>query len=139
MAFLLKKVVQEIEQRVSTQAEYLKKQNNLYKVLEEKYQSRMRVLETLATGTYEENEVVMNQLLQIKIEKTEIEENKKVHEQDVLRLTKEKDHSDIQISALKQELELAKNTYEKRCLQLETQATETKMELEKKLWNLSAF
>ncbi|KAL7183043.1 hypothetical protein ACSBR1_041682 [Camellia fascicularis] len=136
MAFLLKKVVQEVEQRVSTQAEYLKKQNNLYKVLEEKYQSRMRVLETLATGTYEENEVVMNQLLQIKIEKTEIEENKKVHEQDVLRLMKEKDHSDIQISALKQELELAKNTYEKRCLQLETQATETKMELEKKLTEL---
>ncbi|CAL5434060.1 unnamed protein product [Camellia sinensis] len=133
MAFHLKKVVQEIEQRVSTQAEYLKKQNNLDKVLEEKYQSRMRVLETLATGIYEENEVVMNQLLQIKIEKTEIEENKKVHEQDILRLTKEKDHSDIQISALKQELELAKNTYEKRCLQLETQATETKIELEKKL------
>ncbi|THG21978.1 hypothetical protein TEA_017948 [Camellia sinensis var. sinensis] len=129
MAFLLKKVVQEIEQRVSTQAEYLKKQNNLYKVLEEKYQSRMRVLETLATGTYEENE----------IEKTEIEENKKVHEQDILRLTKEKDHSDIQISALKQELELAKNTYEKHCLQLETQATETKMELEKKLMELECL
>ncbi|GMP96284.1 hypothetical protein CsSME_00044991 [Camellia sinensis var. sinensis] len=139
MAFLLKKVVQEIEQRVSTQAEYLKKQNNLYKVLEEKYQSRMRVLETLATGTYEENEVFMNQLLQIKIEKTEIEENKKVHEQDILRLTKEKDHSDIQISALKQELELAKNTYEKHCLQLETQATETKMELEKKLMELECL
>ncbi|KAI7980569.1 Kinesin-like protein KIN-14J [Camellia lanceoleosa] len=117
MAFLLKKVVQEIEQRVSTQAEYFKKQNNLYKVLEEKYQSRMRVIETLAIGTYEKNE----------IEKTKIEENKKVYEQYILRITKEKDHSDIQISALKQELELAKNTYEKRCLQLETQKL---MELE---------
>lgn len=74
-------------------------------VLGEKYQSRMRILETLATGTSEENE-------------TEIEENKKLEEQDVIRLVQEKDGSEIQISALKQELELAKMTYEKHCLQL---------------------
>ncbi|KAL7167537.1 hypothetical protein ACSBR2_038075 [Camellia fascicularis] len=126
MGFLLKRVVQEIEQRVSTQAESFKKQNNLYKVLGEKYQSRMRILETLATGTSEENE----------IEKTEIEENKKLEEQDVIRLVQEKDRSEIQISALKQELELAKMTYEKHCLQLETDAKETEVELEKKLMEL---
>ncbi|THF93863.1 hypothetical protein TEA_025363 [Camellia sinensis var. sinensis] len=136
MGFLLKRVVQEIEQRVSTQAESFKKQNNLYKVLGEKYQSRMRILETLATGTSEENEVVMNQLQKIKIEKTEIEENKKLEEQDVIQLVQEKDRSEIQISALKQELELAKMTYEKHCLQLETDAKETEVELEKKLMEL---
>ncbi|KAI7988019.1 Kinesin-like protein KIN-14J [Camellia lanceoleosa] len=136
MGFLLKRVVQEIEQRVSTQAESFKKQNNLYKVLGEKYQSRTRILETLATGTSEENEVVMNQLQKIKIEKTEIEENKKLEEQDVIRLVQEKDRSEIQISALKQELELAKMTYEKHCLQLETDAKETEVELEKKLMEL---
>ncbi|CAL5442527.1 unnamed protein product [Camellia sinensis] len=136
MGFLLKRVVQEIEQRVSTQAESFKKQNNLYKVLGEKYQSRMRILETLATGTSEENEVVMNQLQKIKIEKTEIEENKKLEEQDVIRLVQEKDRSEIQISAVKQELELAKMTYEMHCLQLETDAKETEVELEKKLMEL---
>ena len=85
MAFLLKKVVQEIEERVSTQAESFRKvkgtkklfpwgmilftssecsllrmclqQNNFCKVLEEKYQSKIRVLETLTSGTSEENEV----------------------------------------------------------------------------------
>ncbi|GFZ16465.1 P-loop containing nucleoside triphosphate hydrolases superfamily protein [Actinidia rufa] len=129
MAFLLKKVMQEIEERVSTQAESFRKQNNFCKVLEEKYQSKIRVLETLTIGTSEENE----------IEKTEIEEKKKVEEQDVVRLMKEKDHSDRQISALKQELEMAKNTYEKQCVQLETQAKETKIKLEKKLMELEGL
>lgn len=32
-------------------------QNNLFKTREEKYQSRIRVLETLAAGTGDENEV----------------------------------------------------------------------------------
>ncbi|PSR91493.1 Kinesin-like protein [Actinidia chinensis var. chinensis] len=138
-AFLLKKVVQEIEERVSTQAESFRKQNNFCKVLEEKYQSKIKVLETLTIGTSEENEVVMNQLQQMKIEKTEIEEKKKVEEQDVVRLMKEKDHSDRQISALNQELEMAKNTYEKQCEQLETQAKETKVKLEKKLMELEGL
>ncbi|XP_052211221.1 kinesin-like protein KIN-14J [Diospyros lotus] len=133
MACLLKKVVQEIEQRVSTQAQSFKEQKDMYKVLEERSQSRIRVLETLATGTSEENEVVLNQLQQIKIEKTEIEEKKKVEEQDIMRLIKEKDQKDIQISALKKELELAKKTYEKHCSHLERKAKEAKLELEKKL------
>ncbi|KAJ8550894.1 hypothetical protein K7X08_000264 [Anisodus acutangulus] len=41
-------------------------QNNLFKTCEEKYQSRIRVLEALATGTSEETQIVMNQLQQIK-------------------------------------------------------------------------
>ncbi|PSS04177.1 Kinesin-like protein [Actinidia chinensis var. chinensis] len=134
--YLLKKVVQEIEWRVSTQTESFKKQNTRYKVLEEKYQSRIRVLETLATGTSEENEVLMNQFQQIKNEKTEIEEKKKLEEQDVTRLMQEKDHTEFLFSALKQELELAKKTHQMHCLQLETQANQTKEELEKKLMEL---
>ncbi|RVX09228.1 Kinesin-like protein KIN-14K [Vitis vinifera] len=136
VAFLLRKIIQEIEQRISTQAENLKNQNNLYKAREEKYQSRIRVLETLATGTTEENRVVMHQLQQIKIENTKIEERKKLEEQDVDRLMKEKDRSDNEILALKEELEMARKTHEKHCLQLETQAKETKVELEKKLKEL---
>ncbi|GFZ01375.1 P-loop nucleoside triphosphate hydrolases superfamily protein with CH (Calponin Homology) domain-containing protein [Actinidia rufa] len=101
-------------------------QNNRYKILEEKYQSRIQVLETLATGTLEENEN----------EKIEIEEKKKLEEQDVIRLMQEKDHAEFQISALKQQLELAKKTHEMHCFQLETQAKETKVELEKKLMEL---
>ncbi|KAF6175129.1 hypothetical protein GIB67_022810, partial [Kingdonia uniflora] len=136
VACLLRKVVQEIERRISTQAEHIRTQNNLYKIREEKYQSRLKVLETLATGTSEETELVMSKLQQIKTEKTKIEERKKLEEQDVLRLTKEKDHNNQEISTLKQELDITKKTYEQQCLQLETRGKETQAELEERLKEL---
>ncbi|XP_042496777.1 kinesin-like protein KIN-14K [Macadamia integrifolia] len=139
VACLLRKVVQEIERRISTQAEHLRTQNNLYKAREEKYQSRLRVLETLATGTSEETQVAMNKFQQIKVEKTKVAEKKKLEEQDMVRLMKEKDHIDIEISTLKQDLELSIQKYEQRCLQLETQAKGTKVGLEERLKELEGL
>ncbi|CAN6230947.1 unnamed protein product [Urochloa humidicola] len=49
-ACLLRKVIVEIERRISTQAGHIRNQNNLIKAREEKYQSRIRVLEALACG-----------------------------------------------------------------------------------------
>ncbi|KAL5747497.1 hypothetical protein ACOSP7_024498 [Xanthoceras sorbifolium] len=136
VACILRTVVQLIERRTSTQAQILKNHNSLFKSREEKYQARLRALETLAMGTTEENQVVSNQLEQIKIEKTQIEEKEKLEEQNVLRLKKERNHSDIEISTLKQELEMAKRTHENDCLQLETKLEETKVESEKNLKEL---
>ncbi|KAH9778670.1 kinesin-like protein KIN-14K [Citrus sinensis] len=96
-------------------------QNNLFKTREEKYQSRIRVLEALASGTGEETEIVMNQLQQIKTEKSKLEEKKKLEDDDVAKLMKEKDQQMLENLALKQELEMAKKTYELRCLQRETE------------------
>ncbi|KAF8365135.1 hypothetical protein HHK36_032878 [Tetracentron sinense] len=139
VASLLRKVMQEIERRISNQAEHLRTQNNLYKAREERYQSRLRVLETLATGTSEETQIVMNQLQHIKTEKIKMEEKKKIEEQDVVRLMKEKDRGVFEISALKQELEIAKKTYEQRCLQLETHAKESEVKLQEKLNELECL
>lgn len=139
MAHIVKKVMQVIEQRVSTQAVNLKDQNNLYKVRLGKCQSRIKVLETLAAGTTEEIRVLLSQLQQIKIEKTKIEEKKKLEEQELLRTKQEKIHSDIENSTLKHELEIAKTTHEEHCLLLQVQAEETKVELEKKLKELECF
>lgn len=136
VACLLKKLVQMIEQRISKQAEDFKKQNNLYKTREERYQLRVRVLETLANGAAEENEVIMNQLQHIKAEKTNIEEKKRVEDVELVRLRKENDDTNLEISELKQELDVTRDTYEKRCLQLETDALEIKSELEKKMMDL---
>merc|ERR1739842_224143 len=86
VACLLRKVIQEIERRISTQAEHIRNQNNLIKAREEKYQSRIKVLETLATGTSEETQIVVNQLKQIKTEKNRVEEKKKLEEEDVVSL-----------------------------------------------------
>ncbi|KAL0423733.1 UNVERIFIED_CONTAM: Kinesin-like protein KIN-14C [Sesamum radiatum] len=102
VACLLRKVVQEIERRICTQAEHLRTQNNLFKAHEEKYQSRIRVLEALATGTSEETQNEMSK----------IEEKKKLEEQDVLRLIKEKDDLNQEIANLMQELEIARSSCE---------------------------
>ncbi|XP_057770575.1 kinesin-like protein KIN-14K [Salvia miltiorrhiza] len=104
VACLLRKVVQEIERRICTQAEHLRTQNNLFKAREEKYQSRIRVLEALATGTSEETQIVMNQLKQIKNDKNKIEEKKKAEEHETWKLVKEKDDLNQVVANLRQEL-----------------------------------
>ncbi|OVA14047.1 Calponin homology domain [Macleaya cordata] len=144
VACLLKKVVQEIERRISAQAEHIRTQNNLYKVREEKYQSRIRVLETLATGTSEETQVLTKYFqsylyCSLQTEKTKIEERKKLEEQDVVRLMKEKDQIDVEISTLRQELEKSKKSYEQHCVQLETQSKEAQVEFNDKLKELEGL
>ncbi|XP_073031758.1 kinesin-like protein KIN-14J [Primulina eburnea] len=136
VASMLKLVVQGIERRVLKQTENMKKQGSLYKSREDRYQLKIRALETLATGTTEENEIVMNQLQEMKIEKTKIEEEKKLEKQDLIRLRKEKDICENQILALKEELELVKKTYEENRLQLEAEADENKDKLENKILEL---
>ncbi|CAA2966701.1 kinesin KP1 [Olea europaea subsp. europaea] len=81
----------------------------------------------------------MKQLQQIKVEKALIEKKMKLEENDLNRLRKEKDHYESQILSLKQELELAKTTYEENQLQLETHAKETKVQLEKRITELECL
>ncbi|XP_024031809.1 kinesin-like protein KIN-14J [Morus notabilis] len=133
VAYLLRKVMQVIEQRISYQANKFKNHNNLFKAREEKYQAKLRVLETLAMGTTEEHEVVLDQLQLIKSEKLKLEEKKKLEENDVEKITREKEHRESEISRLEQELELTRKRHESHCLQLEENANEAKVEFDKKL------
>ncbi|KAF3502169.1 hypothetical protein F2Q69_00040945 [Brassica cretica] len=133
MASLLSALVQVIEQRISNQADNLKNQNILFRVREEKYRSRIKVLETLAAGTTQENEIVTNCMEHIKLEKTRIEERERAEEKDVVHLKMEKERTDAEIRKLKQELKLVKETHENQCLELEAKAQNDKVELEKKL------
>ncbi|XP_044487038.1 kinesin-like protein KIN-14J isoform X2 [Mangifera indica] len=139
VACLLREVVQLIEKRMAIQAQNFKNQNNLYRACEEKYQLRIRVLETLAMASTEENRIVVNQLGQLKADKTKMEEKEKLEEQNVLRLKKERDHSSIEISALKQELEMEKKTHILHCLKLEAQVEDTKVESDRKLKELECL
>ncbi|CAN0902307.1 Kinesin-like protein KIN-14P [Linum grandiflorum] len=111
VACLLRKVVQEIERRISTQAEHLRTQNNLFKAREEKYQSRIRVLETLASGTGEQPAVIIDQLPPIKGVKVKMEEKSKVNEE-IAKLMREKEHASIELARLRQELETTKTIYD---------------------------
>ncbi|KAJ4902564.1 P-loop nucleoside triphosphate hydrolases superfamily protein with CH (Calponin Homology) domain [Raphanus sativus] len=113
-ASILRGIVQVLEQRISNQAENLKNQNILFRVREEKYRSRINVLETLASGTTDENEL-------------------RSEEQDVLQLKRKKERSDAELAKLKQELEVLKETHEKQFLELELYAQQAKTVLEKQL------
>ncbi|XP_022873860.1 kinesin-like protein KIN-14J [Olea europaea var. sylvestris] len=139
VASVLKLVVQEIEQRVSGLLISIRKQSSLYKSREDRYQSKIRALETLATGTTVENEVVKNQLQQTKFEKAKLEEAKKCDEQNLNRLRKEKDECENHIQSLKQELELTRRTHEEIRLQLEVKTEGTKNRLEKKIMELECL
>uniref|UniRef100_F6GTL1 Kinesin-like protein n=1 Tax=Vitis vinifera TaxID=29760 RepID=F6GTL1_VITVI len=132
VACLLRKVVQEIERRISTQAEHLRTQNNLFKSREEKYQSRIRVLETLATGTNDENQIVLNHLQQIKKKKDQSGIEISALKQELEIANKEKDQNNIEITALKQELEIARKTYEEHFSEMEKQGMGDKAEFEKR-------
>ncbi|CAJ1937424.1 unnamed protein product [Sphenostylis stenocarpa] len=139
-ACLLRKILQLIELRFSNQAESMKNQNNLFKAREGKYQTRINALETLAVGTTEENEVVSSWVQQLKyalqVEQTKFEEKHKLEEQDFSRLKKEKVRSEIEISALKQDLDIVKRTHEKHVSELELHAAESKAEYEKRIEEL---
>ncbi|KAK8266681.1 hypothetical protein V6Z12_D12G262700 [Gossypium hirsutum] len=139
VACLLRKIVEEIEWRVSTRAENLKNKNNLYRAREEKYQSRIRAFETLVKGTLEENKVALNKLQHIKIEKSKVEEMGKVEKQNLLQLKKNNIQNDLEISRLRKELESSKEMHERHCLQLEAQAEGTKAVLEVKLKELECL
>lgn len=139
VACLLKRLVREIERRVSNQADKIKNQNNLCKVREGKYLSKVKALETLAVGAAEESEVAVNHLRQIKTEKTKLEEKKKHGEQDVVRLMRERDERDAEIEALKQELEEVKRLNEKHCSQLESEAKDTRAKLQEKIMDLESL
>ena len=135
VACLLRKVVQEIERRISTQAEHLRTQNNIFKTREEKYQSRINVLEALASGSGQESEIATQQLRQIKTEKSTWEEKKKNGEEDMLKLLKENCQYDLEISALRQELETTKREYKQQCSQMETQTMTEKTKWEEQWKN----
>ncbi|KAK4782474.1 hypothetical protein SAY86_016576 [Trapa natans] len=114
VACLLRKVVQEIERRMSTQAEHLRTQNNIFKVREEKYKSKIKVLEALAEGTP-------------KVEKEGTNEKQEFDGEGVERLMKEKESLTQEILALKQELEVVKKMAEVRHLQINVEANGEKM------------
>ncbi|KAF7828271.1 kinesin-like protein KIN-14J isoform X1 [Senna tora] len=119
---LLRAILQVIEWRFSNQAEGLKKQDNLLKACEGKYRSRISALETLVVGTTQENE----------LEKTKLEK-KELEEQDIAQVKRDKVRNEIEISALKQELETAKRAHEEHCLQLELDVNESKADYEKRI------
>lgn len=132
-ASLLRKVMQEIERRISMQAGHINNQNNFIKAREEKYQSRIRVLETLSSGTIEETQIMSNQLQLIKAQMAKVKESMKQEEQNVWKLMKEKENSSQMVLELKQDLETTKSTYEHKCQQLIIEANQNEARFQERI------
>ncbi|CAI9113576.1 OLC1v1014205C1 [Oldenlandia corymbosa var. corymbosa] len=132
VALLLRKVVQEIERRISTQADHLKTQSNMFKAREEKYQSRIQVLEALAHAMSDDSENSTKEQ-QEQHHKAKIEDRRKAEEQDAAKVTPAKEDHSQEIADLKQELETARKAHEQRCLQMETEARAAQQVLQERL------
>ncbi|XP_051129964.1 kinesin-like protein KIN-14J [Andrographis paniculata] len=136
VASILKLLILELQQQVSKQSQKMKKQSALYTFREERCLEKIRVLETLVSGTTEENEVVLNQLQQSKFQESKSKEEKELIEQGLITLKQEKDHCESVISSLEEEVKLAKKAYEENCSRLEVRAEETENKLQKKILEL---
>lgn len=72
----------------------------------------------------------------LQTEKSKLEEKKKLEDDDVAKLMKEKDQQMLENLALKQELEMGKKTYELHCLQRETEYKGAKSGFEERIKEL---
>ncbi|XP_051137133.1 kinesin-like protein KIN-14J [Andrographis paniculata] len=139
VASVLKLLVQELEQRVSQQADNMVKHKNMFKSREDRFHSKLKALETVATETNEAYEIVNKQLQQIKIEKCEVEEEKQLEKQNATKLRKENESLENMISSLNEELRLARKSYKEKLRELETKDEETKDMLQKKISELGCL
>jgi len=135
IAHSLRKAVQEIERRFSTQGLHVRHLHNVIWTRENNYRSRIKVLETINTGTNNEIQITKDCLERIKFEKLKIENMKKESEQEILKLTEEKENCGITIAELQKKIELNNESFEKKYLELEIKSQEAKLEMEEKLKN----
>ncbi|KAL5227342.1 hypothetical protein ABZP36_015607 [Zizania latifolia] len=122
VVYLLRNVIQEIEHRICIQADHIRNQNSIIKTREDKYCSKIKALETLVNGTNEENEMAINRLEVVKVEKSKIDERRKTGEQDMIRLMREKENAENIIDSLHQEMQVMSRMHEQFREQTETKA-----------------
>ncbi|KAL4279394.1 hypothetical protein GQ457_03G012810 [Hibiscus cannabinus] len=120
VASLLSKAMQEIGRRLSTQADHLRTQSNLYRAREEKQRSRIRELEALLSAARKETKKVTNQPHQNVNSK--MEEKQKVEKQEMMKLVKENEKYILEIAALKEELETAGMMHKLCSMEMEAEA-----------------
>ncbi|WOH03404.1 hypothetical protein DCAR_0622801 [Daucus carota subsp. sativus] len=128
-----------IDESIERKNSELPGQNNMFKAREEKYESRIRVLEALASGTCQEAQQLRAQI------KTETKETNKftVLKQELEALKKKYAELSLQVNVeakganeilcLKQDLKITKKDHELHCLRMEAEAIGVQQELAKRL------
>ncbi|PWZ12016.1 Kinesin-like protein KIN-14K [Zea mays] len=131
--YLLRNVVQEIEHRIAIQADHIRNQNSIIKTREDKYRSKIKALETLVNGTNEENEMTVDRLELVEVEKSKLDEKRKLGEQDMVRLMQEKENAENTIASLQQEIQVLSRMHEQYHERKETEARQMEEHLAMRL------
>ncbi|KQK05332.1 kinesin-like protein KIN-14K [Brachypodium distachyon] len=139
VVYLLRKVVQEIERRLCIQAEYIRNQNTITRTREEKYRSKIKALEVLVNGTNEENQMILNRLKAVKEEKINIEERRKLSEQNVIRLMTEKENAENMVGSLKEEMEEMSRLHQQQLEQFEIKTMQMREQLTNRVKEFELF
>ncbi|VAH79192.1 unnamed protein product [Triticum turgidum subsp. durum] len=129
VVYLLRNVVQEIEHRISIQAEHIRNQNNIIKTREDKYRSKIKALETLVNGTNEENEMAINRLELVK----EIQVMSRMFEEYREQMEEKTSQMEEHLTLRAKEAEFLLMQSKKRVEELETAS-----ELQLQLWSKKA-
>ncbi|MBA0712662.1 hypothetical protein Golax_011747, partial [Gossypium laxum] len=112
VACLLRKAVQEMGRRLSTQADHLRTQNNLYRAREEKHRSKIKELEALVSVSRKET----------KTANLKLEEEQKVEKQEMMKLVKENEKNILELAAMRQELDIVGMVHKFCSLEMEAEA-----------------
>jgi kinesin family protein C2/C3 len=78
----------------------------------------------LVNGTNEENEMAINRLELVKVEKSKIDERRKLGEQDMVRLMQEKENAENTVSNLQQEIQVMSRMFEEYREQMEAKTSQ---------------
>ncbi|MBA0829601.1 hypothetical protein Goarm_014195, partial [Gossypium armourianum] len=112
VACLLRKAVQEMGRRLSTQADHLRAQNNLYRAREEKHRLKIKELEALVSVSRKETKTANSKL----------EEEQKVEKQEMMKLVKENEKNILELAAMRQELDIVGMVHKFCSLEMEAEA-----------------
>ncbi|EMS66550.1 Kinesin-4 [Triticum urartu] len=129
VVYLLRNVVQEIEHRISIQAEHIRNQNSIIKTREDKYRSKIKALETLVNGTNEENEMAINRLELVK----EIQVMSRMFEEYREQMEEKTSQMEEHLTLRAKEAEFLLMQSKKRVEEVETAS-----ELQSQLWSKKA-
>ncbi|XP_078177087.1 kinesin-like protein KIN-14M isoform X3 [Carex rostrata] len=111
--------MQELERRIVSYSEHIRNLQLSLKSREEKYNSRVKVLERLALEPTEDTNGPLSPR-----EKGSSSNSPRARDEEVNRLMKEKEESIMMISKLKEHLDTTKRSYEEKCHALEIQQLE---------------
>ncbi|TYH01513.1 hypothetical protein ES288_A09G065100v1 [Gossypium darwinii] len=111
VACLLRKAVQEMGRRLSTQADHLRTQNNLYRADEEKHRSKIKELEALVSVSRKETKTANSKL-----------EEQEVEKQELMKLVKENEKNILELVAMRQELDIVGMVHKFCSLEMEAEA-----------------